>query len=212
LVAQRYSRYACGANRFAQEREVRRSTAVGVLALALALGVRPACSQDTDGVEVRSTITYYDVEGSTWADVQGSMEARRPALPGTDERWDGITSWRFILHLRPGDAPCRGEAVSLTLEVTVTMPQLKEGYQLSVPDQDRWARMERRLTAHEEGHVQIARDGARRMIAAGRSALCGDFRRYMEAERNRLNNRQAAYDRLTQHGAGQEAWERLQRQ
>lgn len=180
----------------------------GLLAvIGLAVTVPAAATaQPADGIQVNSVVGYYDVEGSTWGEVVRSIEAKRPALPETDERWDGVTTWRYRLSAPTKSAANCAHAI-LVLEIEVAMPRLAEGYELSEVDQVRWALMERRLTAHEEGHVFIAHAGARRVLSSIRRAPCEFAAAIFETEIGRIRADQAQYDRLTRHGDNQEAWD-----
>ncbi len=95
---------------------------------------------------------------------------------------------------------CRLNDAEVDLSITVIMPRLAPGIRLSARDEQYWRQMEGVLAAHEEEHVQIAMDGAQRILGAIHNSSCGSWKSDAANETAALNGRQSEHDLQTDHG------------
>lgn len=143
---------------------------------------------------------YYDVEGSTPAEIYKSMRARAPQKGG------GVahTAW----HIRAGwgqvrrGSSCQVSDPQSSLSILVVMPRLVTR-ELTPMAAEYWRRTLRGLEIHEAGHARIAYDHRNDFIRAARDATCGTIKRIAEQTQARIEKIQADYDRDTRHGLTQ---------
>ncbi|ODS70010.1 MAG: peptidase [Acidovorax sp. SCN 68-22] len=146
---------------------------------------------------------------------QSLREALNAATPITVDgrRFHGHTQWNvhwnFWWH-EDAAGRCRITRVRTRLATRLQMPELRR----ATPAQAaRFARYERALRAHEEGHVQLGRDAAqaidRGIAALPAAGSCAALEERANALGRRLLAEHAArdkhYDRATGHGASQGA-------
>lgn len=181
---------------------------MAAVALSLALGDAVAA----DSFIVRTN--YYPVTGSSWAELRQAMAANRPWKNGPEMH--GRTDWhlRWTFQLEETAQGARLRAFDLTTTVTITLPSWKPP-----PDADpalvqQWKQFFANLKRHEEGHLAIARQAAaavRKRIATIQQAptlrqLSDQLHAAAQAAMAEFRDRDAEYDRITQHGLRQEAW------
>jgi predicted secreted Zn-dependent protease len=160
-------------------------------------------------LEAVPIVTYYEVTGNTYEEIAASIDRSMPTLPGTSERWEGVTKIELVFDppLLSG-APCRPDALRLRGEITINVPRLAPTVKLSQADQNRWVIRERALFEHEEGHLvrglEDAEDLMRKILSIP-NATCADLEAMRVAAIRAMRARQAAYDTLTDHGNDQDA-------
>jgi predicted secreted Zn-dependent protease len=149
------------------------------------------------GVNVERRAEYYEVNGATLAELKRALDARR----ARGEAWVGRTVTSVKVNIPPdGRGGCRLNDASVNLTLTVILPRLAPGVRLSPRDAEQWRLAESSVADHEEEHVQIAMDGAERVLRAVQSSRCSDWRRGADAEVQALKDRQIAFDVATDHG------------
>lgn len=164
------------------------------------------------GMTVRLNDDYYDVRGSTAAELRRAMRESGPTANG--RRWDGDTQWNVRWRFRYGmqGGSCRMSDVTVEYTATITMPRWNPPPSAPPMLRRQWFEFERALRAHEEGHRNIGGEAARevlRLIRAVSSPRC----EYMAEEANALGRRtldrfralQRQYDEETGHGRTQGA-------
>ena len=131
------------------------------LAAGFALGLAAAGAGATPKQDSR-TVTY-PVSGATEAEVRESLD-RSPLSPDGRRRV-GYTqadiSWEF--RYRESGGRCRVVSATVTLNVTITLPEWTPPSGATRALRDRWDRFLGALTAHEQGHVDIALATAQRI-------------------------------------------------
>lgn len=193
----------------------RRAGRWGGLALALAaaglLGRGPAGAED----QGRERIEYYDVTGATAGELRAALSRLGP-LGSDGMRWDGYTAWQIdapALDFSPAEDSCGVAAAPVPVRVLITLPRWN-----APPDADprlvqRWQKFLAALERHERGHAGIAYQAAedidRRLRRLGRFPTCAAAGQAAQQAVARLlgkaQERDAAYDRRTRHGARQGA-------
>jgi predicted secreted Zn-dependent protease len=161
------------------------------------------------GTETRVNNVYYMVEGETaeeiWADVLAKTPVHQNGkLYAAQTRWD--VNWQF-LWLDNGNS-CRISTVTTGLEVTYTLPRLKQAP--SMPDSvvAHWDKYYAALLDHERGHRDLGSRAAaeieNRLLSMGTRGSCEK----LESEANEISKSVIAkysriekdYDRTTNHG------------
>lgn len=157
---------------------------------------------------VTTTTRYYDVTGTTPAEIRVDLNRRRP------HGWDGLTrshvSWNF--RLEPGSGDCRMTSVTTRVEVDYLLPRWLDPGRASPETRAQWERYERALKIHEDGHRDIGIGAAREIEKTLRGLTgrtCPELERDANDTAQRLleeaRERERDYDRMTNYGATQGA-------
>jgi len=141
------------------------------------------------------------VRGATLRELKSALDAR--SAGGVE--WTGRTQTAINANVPTDAKGCRLYDASIKLTLTVILPALAPETRLSAGEEQQWRKMESALADHEEGHVQIALDGAERILRAIHSSRCGSWRSAAATETKALNDSQAQYDRVTDHGRQKQA-------
>lgn len=147
------------------------------------------------------TLVGYPVSGRSRRTIRQEMNRSRPETNG--ERHDARTVWSYATRWRggPGGA-CLAETAVVTVQITVTMPDLVDPDRLGRDDRTAWSRYLAALEVHEGNHARIANLGAERMQEAMRAASSCET---MQAAGRQVSADVAAasreYDSRTRHGA-----------
>ena len=176
---------------------------------ALALGLSPAAAEPL----VKRNVVHYDVSGASAQEIRAEMDRLGPIDERTKRRSDATTRWyvKWTYRYRNVGQDCAIARVSVTVDVTITMPRLKPG---SPADLARtFSEFTDKLREHEEGHAQNGIDIGSRIEAAIRDIkpypTCEELGRAANALGDRLvkeaNQNDVEYDARTQHGRTQGA-------
>jgi predicted secreted Zn-dependent protease len=133
----------------------------------------PAPAAAARGLSIKSQQRYYDVAGSTVAELRASVRQLGPGEEGQER--DALTVWDVAWTYgtgRPADR-CALRDVQVTLTVTVTLPRWRHPADASPPLIAAWNSYVAHVEVHEAGHRAIAEQYARRLVAA-LTALRGD--------------------------------------
>jgi len=180
------------------------------LAFASALVAAPfaVCAQQAQPDETH----YYNVSGTTAAEVRASMNASRPST-SDGQRHDAVTNWTIRWQYRTTAARNRCDLTSFSVveEVTETMPKWLDEPSAPPDLAARWHTFIATLTTHEAGHVAIASEALEAIRKAGRrltsDANCADLKRAIDNAGNGLlaeyKEKDKKYDADTQHGRTQ---------
>ena len=173
--------------------------------LLLALG------PSTPTVEERTE--YYDVAGSSDAELRAAINARRPK-DGDGVQHDAVTNWdvRWTYRYVTSDQGCALQSLSIRLEVLTIMPRWSTRQAGTMLEQ-RWNKFVAALDIHETEHQQIALRAANRVherlsaIAEARTCplLEESLNSTGRALLDQFRGEDKEYDRRTNHGASQGA-------
>jgi predicted secreted Zn-dependent protease len=169
-------------------------------AVALALSAGAATGQTTvidatPGV----TVAYYDVSGTDVPAIRAAMLDARPTDPNDGKRVDAVTRtqlrWSWPLTKRG----CRLQRATVTFSAIVILPRLADP---AVPGSIRagWAAYLARLEAHELTHLRYGFDGRLDVLAAIKAATCRTADAAARAALAKIQQRDIAFDRATDHG------------
>jgi predicted secreted Zn-dependent protease len=164
-------------------------------------------------VQTMVNYAYYDIDGATEADIRGQITALGPrdnfGTWGASTRWNVDWSYPYAV----GPAGCSAGPVVVQLGVTVTLPRWNTPGQAPGRLVANWQRFSAAVLDHENGHRDIALQGAselaQALAALPTAATCADFERTAratgEAVVAQYNRQQIFYDQVTHHGATQGA-------
>ena len=176
-----------------------------VLALIL-LTMLPGTPAPDESVAIpHAKMVYYDIEGSTAAELRAQLNAKGPR--GYDGyRGDATTRW-FIRWNWPGygSALCRLGDATVTYDIQVTFPRWKAPAGASPELVARWKEYTRRLAEHEKGHVDFVVARHRSVLDAIRGATCATAEAAAQAALGPIRQHDIDYDMTTNHGATQGA-------
>jgi predicted secreted Zn-dependent protease len=156
---------------------------------------------------------HYVVGGTNVALIRYSMSVARPAV--ATNSFDAVTHWtvRAEYQIRPNGNSWMLQHPRVNLSVTLILPRWIPGLPVSPELIQTWNEFLANLTAHEAGHIQIAREAAeetlRRLESMPGYASGPETKRAAEAlvseviEEFRVRER--LYDRQTRHGRTQGA-------
>ena len=161
---------------------------------------------------VSETFEYYEVTGSTVAELRASLDRNGPRKSPSGRSSAGFTQWNVewsYLWTTTSDE-CRLTRVSTTLTVATTLPRWSPAdppVELSA----RWSRFLEALRAHEDGHAQNGRDATRVIGERLRAlppepdcpALAAAVQKAAEAVLAEYTARDVSYDVRTAHGLTQ---------
>jgi predicted secreted Zn-dependent protease len=150
-------------------------------------------------------MVYYDVGGTTAAQIRARLNARAPKSPD-GFRGDAFTRWQFRWSWPGyGGANCQLSKAVVTLRVVVSFPRWTHPKVASAAVAADWARYSRALARHEQGHVDYAVTHQQSVVRAVKRASCGSADAAARTQLNLIRKHDVAYDLATQHGATQGA-------
>jgi len=134
---------------------------------------RPTSLIDTDGREVKETVTYktYDVHGSTAAEARANALAVSPVQENGQTFMGGTQPAQSVVNIKTSEDVQGYEGVAVTdtisvksadvkLDQTVILPNWVEADKASPLDKADWTGQMEGLKEHEDGHVKINSEGA----------------------------------------------------
>lgn len=158
-------------------------------------------------ISINPVISTYEVSGSSWKEILGSIESNRPTLAGSTQRWQGVTKVTMDLDgAANSDGICEPKDRQVLVVVEIHVPHLSDPSRLSYFDQQKWAAFDRALFDHEEVHLVIAIDKVEaflKSIDTQGEQPCANIRALHQKAYADLALEQAKYDDLTQHGLRQ---------
>jgi len=189
---------------------------IGLLACPLALGCGPTSPSAVDNAlpEVIINDSYYQLDGTSEAELRRQMDRLGPADQGHRPH-DAYTAWHVgwsYPHLTTNDH-CAIGPISVTVTISHTWPQWKTPPQVSPTLLTKWERYLEALDRHEAGHRRI-RIEAGRAISQILSRLptyptCAQLEqaadRQAEAILAEFRRQERDYDQTTGHGRTQGA-------
>ncbi|MET0552441.1 MAG: DUF922 domain-containing protein [Vicinamibacteria bacterium] len=179
-------------------------SAVALVLLLLQVPEEPAT--------VSETFDYYEVTGSTAAELRASMDRNGPNKSPSGRSSAGFAQWDVewsYLWTATSDE-CRLTRVSTSLTVNITLPRWSS-VDRPVELAARWRRFVDALRTHEDGHAQNGRDATRVIGEKLRAlppepdcpALAAAIQKTAEGVLAEYRARDVSYDLRTAHGLTQ---------
>jgi predicted secreted Zn-dependent protease len=182
-----------------------RRVALGAISI-----IKPAVADPA----VTERFSYYDVSGSTVQELRADLSRKRPS-DKEGARYDAITRWhiRWNYRYQPAGRLCEIQKPSVTVEVTILFPRLKDAGSTPAQVVQAFAHYTEKLLLHERGHAQNAIDTAGKMERELRNlrprASCNVLQEHANGLARSLvkeaNAWDVDYDLRTRHGATQGA-------
>jgi len=182
--------------------------------LIFAIGLASCCAlaalaQDTMTV----TTNYYTVDGTTARELRAALDQSR-SLKGqsaSDARTDWDIHWSY--QTISSATECRLRSVEIRTTITITLPRWVSSSKAAPDLQQRWQSYLKALLKHEEGHRALAQIAAAEVGKQVRSikgapscdALGESIKTKANATIAEYREKEAQYDRKTEHGATQGA-------
>jgi predicted secreted Zn-dependent protease len=169
---------------------------------------RPEPPHPNAPAAANATFAYYEVSGTTAAELYTSMRQAAPLEGFGQTRWDVSWSMRWL----PTAGVCRATLVQVTLRTEVRLPHWEPGPGASPELVAQWRAFVENLRSHENGHLEIAVAAAReveRELRQVQTPLCASMQGVGNQAGERvlagLRARDRAYDQRTHHGFTQGA-------
>ena len=194
-----------------QHRQATAAAAVALLGVACASSARnPVLDAYPAGVIGRTTVTYYDVHGRTFAEVRADMHRLGPKV--ADSSFVGETrspmhwSWRTE---STGSGMCSIPNPSVSVNAQITLPRWTPPPDSEPGLATEWNRFIAALEKHEAGHKDISAKAGHDLVEQLRnlsgpcsqiSMRANDIARVIV---DRADEQQKAYDAATRHGITQ---------
>jgi predicted secreted Zn-dependent protease len=152
-----------------------------------------------------ATVVYYDVVGSTEADLRAQLDALGPR--GYDGyKGDATTQWNISWHWPSNsDGSCRLTETVVSCEIKVIFPRWRPPSNVSPALAAKWARYIHALAEHEKGHVDFVVANIPIVESAIKGATCQTANAAGEAALAVIRKHDIDYDAATQHGVTQGA-------
>jgi predicted secreted Zn-dependent protease len=146
-------------------------------------------------------IVYYDINGSTEAELRDQMNARAPTGPD-GYRGDALTTW-FIRWRWDGygTEDCDLRTAKATYDIKVTLPRWNPAQEASPALIEKWNAYILALAGHEKGHVDNVIANLPVVINAIRRATCSTAEAKAQEILNGIRQNDSDFDARTNHGA-----------
>ena len=161
----------------------------GVLAIALTLGACGTALQtlfDPVVLKVERSTKFYDVRGANateifeYLDTHSMTDAQGRRLAGST-----ASSWRLEWSALPGSTSCHLQRMTIVLNLVVTLPRHEYADGLQDEARANWDRLVMRIAEHEQRHVDIELESARKLERQIRAmptvSSCSELRAALDA-------------------------------
>jgi len=183
--------------------------AVGANACATAAR-NPVLDSYPVGVSGRTTVEYYDVHGSTFAELRADMRRLGPKINGGSFVGETRSPMRWSWRTKPvGTGSCSIEDIRVSMNAQILLPRWTPPAGADSALVREWKRFIEALEVHEAGHKDISARAGREIVEQlrGMSGPCSQVgTRANDAARrifDRARDEQARYDAETRHGLTQ---------
>ena len=164
--------------------------------------IPPPLPHDRIRLETSVRTQYYAVRGTTTGAIFDYMERNGP-IEDTGQRVHGLASAQssFVWTKSTGHGACSIAAMTMTLNLVVTLPRHEDAASLAPPIRTKWENFVASVAAHEQHHVDIYLDGAKmtqaQMEGIPPLASCGVLDRAVasvnSAQQRLVNSRQERF-------------------
>lgn len=157
-------------------------------------------------VIARKSISYFDIKGNTADELDAALNERGPLAMGSSSHHPGATKIRFGGNATYSEANgrCRISSVKVTVDTEIILPRWRDRRHASKQLSLIWDTLAADIRRHEDRHVEIARQHARRMeqqilslpAASDCDALQEKANEVTTRETERHDADQARFDRI----------------
>ena len=179
--------------------------AAGLSLAGSATAVPPPATGPLAGIP-NLDVQYYDVSGSSVAEIRAAINRVRPRDPNDGVAVDALNRW-YISWRWPGDGRggCLLGRTELRFSATLRMPRLFNTQRTPRAVVARWQAYMEALVRHEAGHIRHAYDNMGSVLRAIRASSCAGANEAGRAAVRLLAQWDVSYDRQTRHGFTQGA-------
>ena len=183
-----------------------------VLLLRFAFAAQQVYSEapsSTPSITIKTN--YYTFGGTNHAQLRAAMSAARPWR----SRYDALTKWDLesSYRVRVEGAQFEISDVDVRAEVLVTLPFWLPGRPVSRDLVQRWEKCLAGLSAHEQGHVVLAKAAAAALVGRlqalprfnSRQELAAAANQALQETLDEIHGGERRYDQVTRHGSTQGA-------
>ena len=170
----------------------------------------PVLDKYPAGVSGRTTVLYYDIHGSTFAQLRADMRRLGPKVDGTSFVGETRSPMRWSWRTEPlGAGSCSIRDVTVAVNAQITLPRWTPPADTEPGLATEWARFVTALETHEAGHKDISAKAGREIVdrLRGLSGSCSQLAtRANDLARvivERASEQQRIYDATTRHGLTQ---------
>jgi predicted secreted Zn-dependent protease len=173
-----------------------------LFALMLAFAAAPASAAN-----LAKSYSYFSIGGSTLDEIENQLSRRGPEVKGTGHRHPGATRMAFTTRLGYGGKPgsCRIVSAEVTVKVKIILPKWRHPRKADADVRLFWYTLASDIKRHEESHVVIAKNHARKLEdalkASGRQPDCATAKAKAKEITARI---------LAEHDRAQERFDRVE--
>jgi predicted secreted Zn-dependent protease len=148
-----------------------------------------------------TTVLYYEIAGSTEAELREQMDLLRPKNEKDTAQYDAQTGWTFQWSWPgKGTTECDVSKASVSFHITVTLPHWTPPENAPEPLLEKWEKYMHALVAHEKGHVDNVVASYAAVLSAIKNADCYTANESAKAAVDRIRKQEEFYDAVTNHG------------
>lgn len=131
-----------------------------LMAALLAIAVLPARAEN-----ITKTYTYFSVRGTTLDELEAELNKRGPKVKKTGQRHPGATQMQFNTRLGyvEKNGACRISEATVTVKAKLILPKWSQRARGDDEARLVWDTLSEDIKRHEEQHVSIAQDYARKL-------------------------------------------------
>lgn len=169
---------------------------------------------DDTGTEVSEHTVYYDIRGATVNELSAQIKRLSPVVED-GKRYAGRAVWgiKWKYDFLRDSGYCSPRNIKVDIEIIFTYPKWGDSYSSNNRELiNKWQTYMRALELHENGHKQIALDGADEFLRTMKSMRFNSCDKLKEAARSayaetsaRIRTQSREYDQSTRHGTTQGA-------
>lgn len=156
---------------------------------------------------VARTYSYFTIGGITLQEIDEELSRRGPKVSTTGRRHPGATQMRFSTRYTFASTAdwCRLQKATVVVKATMILPRWRSRSRSDPDTRLIWDTLSSDIRRHEESHVQIAKEHARRLEdaleAIGRRADCEKVKAAADAIGAAI---------LAEHDAAQDRFDRIE--
>lgn len=166
-----------------------------------------SAGHDQDMLEIRipdADMAYYNVSGSSATEIRDNLN-RRHARAGLHS-FDGYTGWNVHWSWPGfGHDDCDLSAARLQTDLQVRLPRWQPPRQADAALVLKWNSYLGNLARHEQGHVELARQGFAKMQQILQTSTCEQANAQLNSVLAEMRQADLRYDADTRHGITQGA-------
>lgn len=133
--------------------------------LLAALALLAVSMPPLSAAELSMSYSYFPIRGRTLPELERQLQLRGPRLESTGQRHPGATNMRFTTQVDYADEGrrCRVADARVTVKAKVILPNWRDRRRADGDVRLIWDTLSRDIKRHEESHLSIAKNHARRL-------------------------------------------------